>query len=353
MTHELNFFTKRLLKSAAAPLHGLRQRRPWRTKAGDWPVLILAYHRVVADIARAEQESIHGLVVSAETFERHLRIVRESSDVLTLDEAAEALKGRRRLGRAAAVITFDDGYRDVYEHAWPVLRLLGLPATVYIPTALIGGAAEGPPRLLDHDRLFRLVQRARELGLGLGRALRDAGLSPPQAARVCSAPSLLDAADELNDQPAAVRESVLWGLEAVLGGEAGAYPAGFELMTWEMVREMSEGGVTFGAHTERHPILTLEPEEAAEREIRQSKGTLEEMLVRPARHFAYPNGRHNAAVRRLVAEAGFKTAVTTARHVNRPGCDLLELGRVSLCEESTRGVGGRFSESVARLRLAA
>jgi peptidoglycan/xylan/chitin deacetylase (PgdA/CDA1 family) len=353
MAHELNFFTRRLLKSAAAPLHGLRQRRPWRAKGGDARVLMLAYHRVVADIARAEREAIHGLVVSAETFERHLRIVREDADVLTLDEAAEVLRGNRRASRTAAVITFDDGYRDVYEHAWPVLKRLGIPATVYLPTALISGAAAGAPKLLDHDRLFCLVQRARELGLGLGRTLRDAGLSPEQAARVCTAPSLLDAADELNDQPAAVRESVLWGLEAALGGALGEYPAGFALMTWEMVREMSAGGVTFGAHTERHPILTLESEGVAGREIGRSKQTLEEMLGRPARHFAYPNGRYNAAVKQLVAAAGFETAVTTARHVNRPGCDLLELGRISLCEESTRGVGGRFSAAVARLRLAA
>jgi peptidoglycan/xylan/chitin deacetylase (PgdA/CDA1 family) len=348
--NRLSLWGRRLLKSAAAPfgaVRGVVERRG----AGRWPVLFLAYHRVVADIARAEHEAIYGLVVSAGTFERHLRLVRERCDVLTLDEAAAALQGRRRLSRAAAVITFDDGYRDVYEQAWPVLKRLGLSATVYVPTALIGGV-----RLLDHDRLFWLALRARECGVDLRRALVEAGFPAGRAAQICSASSVLRAADELNYQPAARRGRVLERIEATLGcafGEGNLYPPGFELMTWEMVSEMAGGGVTFGAHTEHHPVLTHESESTGAREIRRSKQTLEERLNRPARHFAYPNGCYDAAVKRLVAEAGFETAVTTARHVNRPGCDLMGLGRVSLCEESTRGVSGQYSAAVARLRLAA
>jgi peptidoglycan/xylan/chitin deacetylase (PgdA/CDA1 family) len=311
-------------------------------------VLILAYHRVVADIALAERESIYGLVISAETFERHMQIVRENCDVLTLDEAAEVLRGERTVKHTAAVVTFDDGYRDVYEHAWPVLRRYAMPATVYVPTALIGGT-----QLLDHDRLFWLVLRAREQGIDLRWALGRAGFSPERAARICDSPSAQRLADALNFQPTAMRERVLQTLEEELSGVAGPPPRGFNLLTWEMVREMACGGVTFGAHTERHPILTLEPEEAAMREIRRSRETLQTRLGVEVRHFAYPCGHYHAGVRQLVAEAGFATAVTTERRVNQVGCDPLELGRISLCEESTRGISGGFSEAVARLRLAA
>jgi peptidoglycan/xylan/chitin deacetylase (PgdA/CDA1 family) len=124
-------------------------------------------------------------------------------------------------------------------------------------------------------------------------------------------------------------------------------------MDWEMVRAMAAEGITFGGHSERHVILTLESEVAAEGEIRRSKRVLEEQLNRPARHFAYPNGYHNEAVRQMIARAGFASATTTERVLVKRGADALTLGRFSLCEESTRGITGKFSPAVARLRLAA
>ena len=133
--NQLELWGKRSLKSLAAPL-----ARGWATarKSRASQVQILAYHRIVADIAQAERTSIAGLVISAATFARQLELVREAYEILSLDEALAVLRGERQVGRAAAVITIDDGYRDVYEQAWPVLRRMGLPAVVYVPTALIG-----------------------------------------------------------------------------------------------------------------------------------------------------------------------------------------------------------------------
>ncbi|MFN0124949.1 MAG: polysaccharide deacetylase family protein, partial [Blastocatellia bacterium] len=94
-------------------------------------------------------------------------------------------------------------------------------------------------------------------------------------------------------------------------------------------------------------------EVAAEREIRRSKRVLEEQLQRPARHFAYPNGYYNQSIRHMVERAGFLSATTTNRALVRRGDDALTLGRISLCEESTRGITGKYSAAVAHLRLAA
>src|SRR5581483_3431860 len=116
--------------------------------------------------------------------------------------------------------------------------------------------------------------------------------------------------------------------------------------------EMAEGGISFGAHTERHPILTLEDEATIENEIVRSKQALEELLGQPIKHFAYPNGEYNPAVKDVLSRSGFEVAVTTERRVNRAGDELLTLGRICLCEESTRGLTGHYSETVARLRLA-
>lgn len=124
-------------------------------------------------------------------------------------------------------------------------------------------------------------------------------------------------------------------------------------MSWEMIQEMADGGISFGAHSEHHLILTLESEATAKDELCRSKQRLEAQLQQPIRHFAYPNGYFNPTIKALAARAGFTSAVTTERVIARRGDDALALGRISLCEESTRGITGAYSEAIARLRLAA
>jgi peptidoglycan/xylan/chitin deacetylase (PgdA/CDA1 family) len=308
--------------------------------------MIFAYHRIVADIALAEQEAIQGLVTSVETFRRHLQFIADRYDVVTIDEAAEVLRGGSAK-RAVAVITFDDGYRDVYEQAFPVLLKFGLPATVFVVTGCVDAGLS-----LDHDRLYWFARESLARGLSLHVPLIKAGLSPDKVDLCCAQVDPLRLCDQLVYLPLKLRERALSQLEEFLGG-AKEEPSGYSALDWEMIREMAGAGVTFGAHTDNHVVLTLEDEETIEREIQRSKQILEERLGRPVLHFAYPTGRYNPAARKALARAGFEVAVTTERRVNRRGDDLLTLGRVSLCEESTRGITGRYSESVARLRLTA
>lgn len=349
--NQIELFGKRSLKSLAASLaRGWTEaRKGWhRPVPQEGQVQIFAYHRVVADITQAEQNSIYGLVVSATTFLRHLELLQEAYEVLTMDQALAVLRGEQQVGRAAALITMDDGYRDVYEQAWPVLQRMNLPAIVYVPTALIGTT-----QLLDHDRLYWLVRQAHDRGLDLREPLEAAGLSPARAADLCAARDVTRVTNQLNYQPLAVRQPILQSLEAALNVSAEDYPAEYQLLDWAMVREMAAGGIAFGAHSDRHLILTLESEVSAEREIRRSKRVLEDQLQCPIRHFAYPNGHYNAAVRQMVKQAGFASATTTERARAKCGDDPYTLGRISLCEESTRGIRGKYSTAVARLRLTA
>src|SRR5262245_56040156 len=311
-------------------------------------VTILCYHRVVTDILQAEQETPHGMVISVDTFRRQMELVREHYEALPLDEAVAVLRGGQSTRRPALAITFDDGYRDFRELAWPILRELGLPATVFVPTAYIGAG-----KMLDHDRFYRCVMKAYSRGLSLRVPLAKAGLSAGMVSALCSEVDSFRVYYQLSYLPFALRERVLQSLDEFMCEPRQEELNGFSLLDWEMVREMANAGVSFGAHTDNHVVLTLEDEQTIEREILRSKQVLEEKLRRPVRHFAYPTGRYNVAARNAVARAGFEAAVTTERRLNRRGDDFLALGRICLCEESTRGITGRYSESVALLRLAA
>ncbi|HLM00032.1 MAG TPA: polysaccharide deacetylase family protein [Pyrinomonadaceae bacterium] len=305
-------------------------------------VNIIAYHRVVADIAKAEREAIHGLVVSSQTFRRHCEALKKAFDVVSLETAMHFLDGERKVTRPLAVITFDDGYLDFYEEAFPVLNDLGIPATVFLPTNFIG-----QDKPLAHDRIFWLVKQAREKSISIGRALDKAGVTK----EFSNSRDLLGATDAIVYLPHEQRERVVDELERLLGDFA-VYPPEYRLLNWEMVREMSRKGINFGGHTANHVVLPLEDEAMLEAEIVDSKKELERQLNKKVVSFAYPNGEYDARVRQFVAEAGYKIAVTTEKRVNQPGAaDLFALGRISLCEESTRGIKGTYSPRVAELRL--
>ncbi len=304
-------------------------------------VNIIAYHRVVRDIAKAEREAIYGIVVSTATFRRHCEILKKSFDVVSLETARHLLDGGSKTARPLAVITFDDGYLDFYEEAFPVLNEFGLPATVFLPTAFIGQTQP-----LAHDRIYWLFKQMSEKSISPVPVLSRAGINTGER-------DVLKLTDLIVYLPDEMREKLILEMEHELGGRFEKYPAEYQLLKWDMIREMLRKGIDFGGHTANHVVLPLEDFSRAETEITGSKRELETRLGCAVNSFAYPNGEYNSKIKQAVAQAGYKTAVTTETKINQPGADLLALGRISLCEESTRGIKGAYSPKVAALRLGA
>jgi peptidoglycan/xylan/chitin deacetylase (PgdA/CDA1 family) len=121
-------------------------------------------------------------------------------------------------------------------------------------------------------------------------------------------------------------------------------------MSWEELRELRAAGVEVGAHTVNHVVLTNVPAARARSEIQGCRAELGDRLGEPPRHFAYPNGYYSPAIRRVVAECGFASAVTTDDLENRRGGDAYALRRKTLWENSTQGPR-RYSGSVAACNL--
>ena len=97
-----------------------------RIRSGGRRILILSYHRVVEDFTGAVQHALPGLLISKETFRRQLLDLRASGyDLVPLETALDVISGRKVAKKDLCVITFDDGYRDVYLNAYPVLKELG------------------------------------------------------------------------------------------------------------------------------------------------------------------------------------------------------------------------------------
>jgi len=230
-------------------------------------VNIIAYHRVVRDIAKAERDAIYGIVISTATFRRHCEMLRRAFDVVSLETSRHFMAEGRKTARPLAVITFDDGYRDFYDEAFPVLNDLGLPATVVVPTGYIGKKTP-----LAHDRIFWLLKTAREKSVSIKPALQRAGLT----GKFRTSGKLLKLTDSLVFLENDLRETVIDELRRELGNKFEDYPVEHQLLDWEKIREMDRKGINFGSHTVNHVVLPLENESFIKTEIKASKQELEQ-----------------------------------------------------------------------------
>lgn len=276
--------------------------------------LILTYHRV--------NDDAHPFFAGMPTrlFREQMRAVQECFAIRPLEELVEGAASGR-LPRNAVAVTFDDGYRDNYTHAFPVLKELNIPATIYLVTEALDDQL-----LIWHDRVFDGMHRteknvvtfeAREL------VLTSEGDRHAALATILSV---------LRVQTPEEREDCVARLLADLGIHS-APERGWEKLSWHEAREMRRSGVRFGAHTLDHPILSHVGEAEARRQISRSKARIESELETAIAEFAYPNGRDTdftAETKRILAEEGFRSAVTTIEGPNDASSDMLSLRRLGL-----------------------
>lgn len=277
--------------------------------------VILMYHRV-ATPAHDPWE----LAVSPTRFAAQVEALTQRRRVVPLDWLARELaEGRTPQGVAA--ITFDDAYLDVLDNGAPVLERFGAPATLYVPTGLLGRPGE-----FWWDALARLILGAPTLPprlivdpkappIDAGGDRRAVMLAVWKALRVYSDRDIQNHLTSLSQQFAGVPSP-----------DAQSRP-----MTAEQVSRLAAGGlVQMGAHTRTHASLPRLDAAAAEREIVDSVAALREITGKSPSGFAYPFGDHDAASVAAVRRAGLAHATTTRHGRARAGSHPLRLPRVAV-----------------------
>jgi peptidoglycan/xylan/chitin deacetylase (PgdA/CDA1 family) len=302
---------------------------------------VVQYHSVAADdTGRFVEPSMR---MRPEVFREQVRFLASRRRVVSMSDLVGWMeRGGEGNGLPpnTVVITFDDGYADTLEVAAPILAEHGLPAIVYLPTALIGRGEAMPI-----DRLYTMfASRTRDrltLPAGADGPSRGADLSHDggrEAAYRALAGRLMSASrDERDALLEMVREQLRPSAEA---------PRGL-LMDWERVRELLRRypGIEVGLHTRDHLDLSSRPEAEAREQIEGSIRDAEAALGRRLEHFAFPYNRSNAAARAIVREAGLRSATAESERVRvEPGSDRFCIPR--LYTHLPRGVF-RFRTSAA------
>jgi peptidoglycan/xylan/chitin deacetylase (PgdA/CDA1 family) len=280
---------------------------------------VLCYHRIGTDGIPLFSE------LPSEIFEEQMQFLRRRYRVISLDELCEEMERPTRNGHAVAV-TFDDGYRDLFTYALPVLQKCQIPATIFLPVVSIETG-----QVPWYDRIFLTVRVFPEDDL-------EITLDRPRRFRLVSRAARLQAATEiiqyLRTLPDWRRREHCQNLEkrVILPSEE----LRDRMLTWDQIRAMCRAGVSFGSHTMTHPVVSQLTEAQLESELAESKRLLEQRIASPIRHFAFPFGQPRdcgKAALPVLARLGYRSAATTVEGTNAPGDDLYALRRTQVGNE--------------------
>jgi len=258
--------------------------------------LILCYHNVVPPLPPSSHGATPGdpaMHLPADRLERQLDWLRERYTVVPLLELTTRI-AKAATVRGLAAITFDDGYAGAFTYAWPVLRELRLPATVFIVAQ-----APGHPQGFwwDHPAIA-------------------AATTPQRRERWLT--------DLRGDA------SLISG--ALGGGGGGGDPAPETHLpaTWSVVAAAAAAGLDVGVHSATHRTLTRLDDAELEQEIKTAAEVIYARTRAEPTTFSYPYGIWDARVHRAVRAAGYRAAVTLDYGLNAPSADLWSLRRINV-----------------------
>jgi peptidoglycan/xylan/chitin deacetylase (PgdA/CDA1 family) len=276
--------------------------------------LIVTYHRF--------SETDSSVMTSARLLAQQLEYLTAHYRIVPLSELARLLASGAKLPSSVAAVTIDDGYRDCYEVAFPVLRRYKVPAALFIVTGFTDQR-----NWMWTDKLRYLLPRARTsmLETRVNDALLQIRLNSTQP-RFELADCVNSVLKELPDE---AKDDSLAEIAYSLGVELpDSPPPEFDSVNWEQVREMNSAGIEIGSHTMTHPILTNVGSARVRKELAESRERIEGIIGNPVGLFCYPNGGYNQAIKREVARAGYRCAVTCEPGFNEASADHLSLRRI-------------------------
>lgn len=267
---------------------------------------------------------------STAVFAAEIRYLQRHFTIVPLDRIVERVEGNAADdGHNELALTFDDGLRNTAETAYPILRQLGVPATLFVCPALLD-SGEWQWTYECPARLARLSRESR------AELLRSVGAPASNA----SAEAVMGWMSGLQDSQ---RRSVVRQIrEATTPFEPSSVERfNFDLMTWDDVDRLDRSLVAIGSHTLTHPVLSRTDPGLMRREIIESKRMLEDRLARPVSYFCYPDGAYSAEVLELV-RLTYRAAVTTRPDFVLPGQDRWLLPRIGAGEEDVHDLAWRL-----------
>ena len=277
-------------------------RQAIKSAFGRWPLwevtglwrpagcAVLTYHRIGVNR--------HGFKnISADVFRRQMLWLREHCEMIGAAGFRDACAQPSRV-RPPVLVTFDDGYRDYHDVAYPILRELRIPAVNFIATAF----ADAPDTLFWWDQVDLAVRAS-------SRRRVELPWRPGQPVELDAAGRewlRRDVRVHIWSRPDAERDATLDALCDAVDVRRASLRIDRQIMTWDEIRSVGEF-TTVGGHTHTHPLLSRIDEARMRHEIATCRARIAARASSPTM-FAFPAGAVSDTAKRVLAEEGFDTA---------------------------------------------
>lgn len=319
---------RQIIKNFAA-LSGLFRLSSWLNRN---LLTILMYHGISQPSDNVGLINFEGKHKNVDEFEKELKLLVKYCNPISLESAIL----NTRLPANPVVLTFDDGYRNNYTYAYPLLKKYHVPATIFLTTGFIDRThylwTDQLEYIIDHAP-FQNIDFHWEAGcLKLEMASRhDKMRTIGSIKRYLKTLSETNKLNFLNQLQSFLEIEYDWD----------KIPSLLLPLSWDEIREMQQSGlVSFGSHTVTHPILANCSAEQQQKELAFSQQRLNVELGKTCDLFAYPNGTiadYNEKTIALLKELGYLGAVTTTiGYIDEQNRDNFQLSRF--------GTGGNLVE---------
>lgn len=284
-------------------------------------ITVLAYHALESP---RFLRNVLGIKACEADFKAQIEYIAANYNVLSMSELLSILSFRMPVPPNAIVITFDDGYADVFTIAYPKLKALGIPATVFLTTESVTCQ-----KSIWTNKLYGIIEAASNLKptLEIAGHHMELDLSDPRfrmrdALSICSI---------LKGMTPEERITALHSIARGLNVDPQYDPIEqLPMLNWEQVSILQRDGFLIGSHTVTHPILSRCSEERQWMELSESKHEIETKTSAPCRVLAYPNGQlgdATDATRAIAKECGYEAAFRFTSGPVRSGIDNYDVPR--------------------------
>jgi len=293
-------------------------------------IRILAYHKI------SDEYPYLNLTTTVPSFKKQIEYLKEYCHIISLSEAVDLLKTKRKIPRSTVVLTFDDGYKCTYHNAFPELKKYRIPATVFLTVN---------PIEYKEPLWFEFITCAINDTLRKTLDLEYFGLkkylinTPGEKNQAIEHIATYVKKLNTNDRKDFLK---ILSQKLLIDSNNSKITDG-NMLSWEEIREMKKEGISFGAHTMTHSILTNIPLKEAQYEVCQSRKIIEERLGGKTTFFAYTNGGwndFNGDIINILKDNQFTCACTLINGTNNT--NLFALRRDNIHEELASSTSGLF-----------
>ncbi len=312
-------------------------------------LVVLMYHRILP-VEDRERYPFPDLVVTPEVFRTHVEFCARRYHCLPLSEAITELRSGKAPKRPLLSFTFDDGYRDNFDVANPILESRNIRATFFVVSAFVGRNDSPWYDRLGRSCSYLLSQDRRGQGL-LDETLSERFGQQWGTDSIVKSHDVGTIVNEVKALSPDDREKLIQRTSEAAASCGFVEGNSDRIMSRDQLRSLANDGHEIGSHTKTHPILTqLSPDEI-EGELRESRDFLSETIDSDVRSIAYPNGDFNEIVVTKCRQVGYHLAATTLSGLNEPQRDPFRLRRLFVAEDRLCRGSGKPSQNTFELEL--